>query len=195
MRYWGLVLGLAFIIIVVGAIATRDQRNTNTPTTDDNVTSTTTTEELAVRGEVPDITLANYDGEPVSLQNRDADVLVINAWATWCPFCTDELPAFASLQEAFPDRVEVIAVNRQESRSTAKNFTDERNISNDLTFLLDSNDQFYNQIGGFSMPETIFVDKNGQIRIHKRGPMELDEMKEKVRQVLRANAASSTSEE
>ena len=34
------------------------------------------------------------------------------------------------------------------------------------------------------MPETLFVDAEGNIRVHKRGPMKLDEMVEKVESIL-----------
>ena len=34
------------------------------------------------------------------------------------------------------------------------------------------------------MPETLFVDGDGRIRIHKRGPMSIEEMREKVESIL-----------
>lgn len=39
-------------------------------------------------------------------------------------------------------------------------------------------------IGGFLMPETIFVDSGGHIVFHKRGPMTLEEMRETVKKYL-----------
>ena len=53
-----------------------------------------------------------------------------------------------------------------------------------MTFLLDSKDAFYKGIGGFSMPETIFADADGNIIIHKRGPIALDEMRQKVNSII-----------
>lgn len=190
MKYWSIVLGIAVVIIVGGAILTKQPQNSDSSNSLAENNPDTAAVQLPEKGEVPDISLTNYAGNDVSLASSTEKVKVINSWATWCPFCTDELPAFAKLQEAFPNRVEVIAINRQESRSKAKNFTDNREISNDMTFLLDPQDRFYQQIGGFSMPETIFVDTQGLIRIHKRGPMEFSEMKEKVQQVLEVSDMS-----
>ena len=45
-------------------------------------------------------------------------------------------------------------------------------------------DSFYKSIGGFSMPETIFVSSNGDLLRHKRGPMKFEEMKEIINEIL-----------
>jgi len=132
---------------------------------------------------VPEFSLTDIDGNSVSLNDFEDKILVINSWATWCPFCVDELPDFAELQKEFGDEIVMIAINRRESLSNSKGFTDNLGITEDLLWLLDSNDSFYRSIGGFSMPETIFVDKDKNIRVHKRGPMELSEMISKVNSI------------
>ena len=129
-------------------------------------------------------TLIDYEGEAVSLEDFRGKPLVINSWAVWCPFCREELPDFAELQKEFGEQVIVIAVDRQEPLAKAKGYTDELGITDDMLFLLDSSDSFYKSIGGFSMPETIFVDSDGKIVVHKRGPMELEEMREHVNKII-----------
>ena len=128
--------------------------------------------------------LVDYHGNRVSLEEFRSIPLVINSWAVWCPFCRKELPDFAELQKEFGDQIVVIAVDRQEPLEKAKGYTDELGISNNLLFLLDSSDSFYKSIGGFSMPETIFVNSNGEIVVHKRGPMELGEMREYTNKIV-----------
>jgi len=132
----------------------------------------------------PNFSLEDYDGSMVALSDFNGKIVVVNSWAVWCPFCKKELADFALLQEEFKNDIVVIAIDRQESLEKAKEFTDSDGITNDLIFLLDPSDSFYKSIGGFSMPETIFVDKEGNIVIHKRGPMEFEEMKEKIMSML-----------
>lgn len=122
------------------------------------------------------IALTDYDGNAVSLGGYRSKPLVVNAWAVWCPFCRAELADFAALQEEFPD-IAVIAIDRAEGANVARSFTDELGITDMMTFLLDPKDDFYRQLGGFSMPETIFISKEGRIVFHKRGPMTLPEMR------------------
>lgn len=128
--------------------------------------------------------LIDYEGNEVFLEDFRGISLVINSWAVWCPFCREELSDFAELQKEFDDQITVIAIDRQESLSKAKGFTDELSITNDMLFLLDPSDSFYKSIGGFSMPETIFVNSSGEIIVHKRGPMELREMREHANKII-----------
>ena len=132
----------------------------------------------------PDFALQDYNDRTVKLADFAGKPLVINSWAAWCPFCRKELVDFAAAQKEFGDDMAIIAIDRAESRETAKKYTDELGVTNDLIFLLDPSDSFYQSIGGFSMPETIFVDRNGNIAERKRGPMEINEIRQKIQTLL-----------
>ncbi|MBI4215703.1 MAG: TlpA family protein disulfide reductase [Parcubacteria group bacterium] len=132
----------------------------------------------------PDFALQDYNGKTVRLLDFAGKPLVINSWAAWCPFCRKELVDFAAAQMEFGDKIAIIAVDRAETRDIAKKYTDELGVTDGMVFLLDPADSFYQSIGGFSMPETIFVDKNGMIIDHKRGPMDIDEMRAKIEKIL-----------
>ncbi len=140
--------------------------------------------ELKDLGQAPRLTLINYQGEEMPLAQYYDKPTVINSWALWCPFCKEELNAFSRVQKEFEDQVTIIAIDRAESLETAKGFTDGQGITDDIVFLLDPDDSFYQAIGGFSMPETVFVDNTGTTRIHKRGPMKADEIRSKIMTLL-----------
>lgn len=132
----------------------------------------------------PDFHLRDYNGKTVSLADFAGKPIIINSWAAWCPFCRKELPDFATAQQEFGDKVVIIAIDRAESIGVAKGYTDGQGTTNKLLFLLDPSDSFYQSIGGFSMPETIFVDKDGNIVDHKRGPMDINEIRERAQKIL-----------
>ena len=134
---------------------------------------------------VPDFALQDYEGKTVKLSDFKGKPMVINSWAVWCPFCRKELVDFAAAQKEFGDTVAIIAIDRTETRDIAKRYTDELGVTGDMVFLLDPSDSFYQSLGGFSMPETIFVDSKGAIVFHKRGPMDLSEINERVQQLLK----------
>lgn len=136
---------------------------------------------------VADIELTDYDGNSIRLDEFRGKPLVINSWATWCPFCLAELPDFGRLQTEYRDQIKVIAINRRESPQGVQAYTDDVEVTDKLLFLLDDDDSFYQTIGGFSMPETIFVNASGEIVVHKRGPMELDEMQEHTEKIINSN--------
>ena len=151
-----------------------------------NSSSNTNTqiEPLTRADKAPDFALQDYNGKTVQLADFAGKPLVINSWAAWCPFCKKELVDFATVQKEFGSDAVIIAIDRAESLEIAKKYSDELGVTGDLIFLLDPSDSFYQSIGGFSMPETIFVDRDGRIVIHKRGPMALDEIREKIRALL-----------
>lgn len=131
----------------------------------------------------PQLSFAAYDGQGVKLSDFSGKPIVVNAWASWCPYCRDELKDFAAIKKEFAQNgkeIVILAVNRAESPETARRYSDAVGVSDEIIFLLDPDDSFYQAIGGFSMPETIFVDTEGNIRQHKRGAMDALEIRRRV---------------
>lgn len=147
-------------------------------------TSSGTSGEPQASDKAPDFSLKDYGGKTVGLADFAGKPLIINSWASWCPFCREELPAFVAAQKEFGDKATIIAIDRAESIGVAKGYTDRQGTTAGLIFLLDPSDSFYQSIGGFSMPETIFVDKNGVVVDHKRGPMDLSEIRERAQKIF-----------
>lgn len=49
-------------------------------------------------------TLVDLEGHAHRLSEWRGKVVVLNFWATWCPPCREEMPAFAALQEELAGR-------------------------------------------------------------------------------------------
>jgi len=135
--------------------------------------------------QVPDLTLKNYEGENVSLREIEGEIVLLNSWAAWCPFCVNEIPDFIQAQEELGDQLTVVLINRQESLNRAKTFSDDLGAAGNVITLLDPSDSFYRGIGGFAMPETLLV-KDGNVVLHKRGPMTLNQVKNEVQSALKS---------
>ena len=128
--------------------------------------------------------LEDYDGNTVTLSDFNGKHVIVNSWATWCAFCKKELPDLAILQEEFADDVVVIAIDRVESLEKAKQYSDDLGVTGRMVLLLDPSDSFYKSIGGFSMPETVFLEPDGSIQFHKRGVMDLGELRTRTQALL-----------
>lgn len=173
---------IIIVIVTIGWLAvSRTGHGPSAPLTGD---TTTPTKQETQSEEAVNFSLQDYNGKTVSLSDFAGKSIVVNSWASWCPFCRQEIPDFVTAQKEFGDKVVIITINRQESLATAKGYTDKQGTSDDLVFLLDPSDSFYRSIGGFSMPETIFVDINGKIKEHKRGPMDINEIRQKIERLI-----------
>ena len=171
--------GIILLIVVLGAVwyVVQSQEGELTSIEDLDIGARDGALTLA---SLENLATTTLDGESADLADYAGKPLVINAWASWCPFCVDELPAFAAIQRELGDSVTIIAIDRGEPASVAMQYINRLEISDDLVWLLDQSDSFYARIGGFSMPETLFFNSDGSLGFHKRGPMEADEIKQRI---------------
>jgi thiol-disulfide isomerase/thioredoxin len=124
-------------------------------------------------------------GNPVALSDYVGEILVVSSWASWCPFCGGGLTRLSNLAEAYPEEeVRILAINRAESATTAERFLKSVGATNGIMLILDADDRYYKSIGGFTMPETLFYDRTGNIIHHHRGEMSLIEMRQYVDETM-----------
>lgn len=129
------------------------------------------------------LTLTDYDGKDVALSEFEGSVLVVYLFASWCPYCGDEMRALSELKSRYGDEVTILAVNRAEPLVDAKTFTDALGISG-IVFLMDKEDALYKDIDGYAMPETVFITDDGEVLFHQRGPIKIPELEAKIAELL-----------
>lgn len=133
----------------------------------------------------PDFEVLTYDNKVIRLSDfRGKKPVFLNFWAGWCPFCVEEMPLMAQVQEKFQNQYVTLAVNRAESLKTAKKFSDQVGVTDRLLVTLDSDDSVYRLYNGFAMPYSIFIDKDGIIQDIKLGPLQEEELEEKIQKIL-----------
>lgn len=137
---------------------------------------------LVHRTRVPDTSFAStfrmpfvsYEGTTVRLASFRRTKIVVYSWASWCPYCAAELQELGRAKQQYGKEFQVVAINRGESLADARTFTSKLAGTQDIIFLLDPDDQFYKAIGGFAMPEGMFINPGGEVVLHQRGPMTED---------------------
>ena len=112
----------------------------------------------------PDFTLETLDGESVTLSDLRGQAVLVNFWATWCPPCRAEMPAF---QEAYKDYEEqgfvIVAVNAtlQDNPADIAAFIAEYGLS--FPVVLDVEGEANRLYQVQSLPTSFFIDKEGVI--------------------------------
>ena len=112
----------------------------------------------------PDFTLETLDGESVTLSDYRGKVVLVNFWATWCPPCKAEMPAFEETYNDYANKDFVIlAVNatQQDNLASITSFQAEYGLS--FPIALDNDNTVYRAYQVRSLPTSFFVDKEGVI--------------------------------
>jgi thiol-disulfide isomerase/thioredoxin len=142
----------------------------------------------AAGASVADITLATYpETGKHSFSSDLGQVMVIDAWATWCAPCVRSLPLLQTLRRDYAKKgVRVYAVSVDEDRSQIPTFLAAARVQ--LPVLLDP--------GGFvleeklklkQMPTTWVVDRTGHVRYTQElADGNLDEVRAQLDSVLQA---------
>lgn len=72
--------------------------------------------------EAPAFIAENLSGENVSLSSFKGKPVILNFWATWCPYCRKERPYLNLLHREYKDKgLVIISVSTDRSVKTVKN--------------------------------------------------------------------------
>ena len=132
----------------------------------------------------PEFSLKNYGGKEITHADILGKPVLIHVWASWCPFCREELEHLSEIKKEFGEAISIVAINRAEPLDIAAYASERKRVATGTVFLLDPDDTYYRAIGGFAMPETIFADRDGNIIFHKRGPQSREELRRLMEDLL-----------
>lgn len=119
-----------------------------------------------------DFSLTGLDGKSYQLSAFRGKPVILNFWATWCPPCRAEMPAFERVWQRYNQGdVVILAVNQRESPLTIERF--EQNVV-DVSFpiLLDSQGEVSRLFSVTGLPTTFFIDAEGRIQTVSMGGMD-----------------------
>jgi peroxiredoxin len=129
----------------------------------------------------PNFALRNADGEIVKLSDLRGKVVWVNFWATWCRPCKQELPDIQKLYGEKRDQgLEVLAVNYQDPREDAIGYFRDNDLQ--IPMLLDASGSVYNQYRLQGLPDSFFVDREGNVAALHYGYMTEEKMRQRLEQ-------------
>ncbi len=129
----------------------------------------------------PEVTLTDFEGQSFSLQDYEGRPVVMNFWASWCPFCAAEMPDFEKVHRSLAGDVAFLGIDQCEScqggsRAAAERLARETGVTYRLAE--DPNGSVFVAFGGSSMPTTIFVDADGRVVEHIGGMLSEGQLRE-----------------
>lgn len=145
----------------------------------------------------PSFKLRDLDGREVSLADFHGSVVLLNFWATWCEPCKEETPALdAAYQQLKADGLVIVGVNlltsernNQRGVEDVRRFVDQYAVT--YPILLDEQGAVAQAYGVAPLPTSIFVDRDGEVRYIRIGPLGTTDVEQVFRQLQReAHGAS-----
>ena len=136
------------------------------------------------KNSAPDFTVTDADGNNVKLSDFKGKPVVLNFWATWCYYCKVEMPDFNEAYKEYPD-VQFLMVNatgtRGETVESAKAFIEQEKYEFPIFF--DTQHDALRTYGVSSYPQTIFIDKDGNIVSRRVGMLTKDVLEQNIEMI------------
>ena len=128
----------------------------------------------------PDFSLADLEGNTVTLDQMRGKVVLLNFWGTWCGPCRKEIPDFINLMKKHKkDGLEIVGVTLTSGPpENIKAFADKWGINYKLLTDINGNETqtvtaLYGQATGkriTGIPTTFIIDREGVIQKRYVGP-------------------------
>ena len=147
----------------------------------------TPVETVRVVNELPDFSYPDLEGRQRHSQEFTDKVLVLNFWATWCPPCRKETPAFVALQDAFAGDVQFIGI-AIDDEEPVRDFADSYAVNypvllGDIEAVALSR-QLGNRYEG--LPFTVVTAPGGTVVLRHAGELEREQLEPLLRELTHA---------
>ncbi len=113
----------------------------------------------------PEVKVALLDGRPISLEQLRGKVVLVNFWATWCPYCRHEMPDMERFYRDYRAQgFEILALSQDDAPEPVRQFMAKEGYHFPVAM---AEARHAVALGGVSrLPTSFIVDKQGRVR-HK----------------------------
>jgi thiol-disulfide isomerase/thioredoxin len=178
--YITLVIGLGLILISAAVYLSLPKDSAGLINAPDS------TIPIEVNFSAPDVSITDLDGNPVSFSDYSGQVILYNAWATWCPPCKEEMPVLEAYYRDYKDRgFVIIAVEDGEPVDEVRAYVEQTGLTfpvwPDLkwvaseTFKIDA------------LPTSFVIDRNGVARLTWTGAISRAMLEKYVTPIIEGN--------
>lgn len=119
----------------------------------------------------PDFTVIDGEGNEVRLHDRIGRPIVLNFWATWCPYCLKEMPTFETVYKDYHGEVEFMMIDatdgKRETVEGAKAFIESQGYTFPVYY--DTADSAAVAYGAYALPTTFFISADGNSIFYASG--------------------------
>ena len=128
----------------------------------------------------PAFSLESFTGDRTSLGQFKGRPVIINFWASWCLPCRQEAPDLAEVSRRYSQKeVVLVGINSRDLMSKARQYVATYDLDGWI-HLRDADAAVAGSYGVPRYPETFFIDRDGILVEHWRGPITLTQLSERI---------------
>lgn len=132
-----------------------------------------------------DFSLTDIHGETIHLKDYAGQVILLNAWATWCPPCKAEMPDLNTYYQAHQkDGFVILAINGGDSLNQTTVFAEQAGLA--FPVLIDENAYLLDRLGIRSLPTSIIVGRDGIVKTIHLGMYTPESLEEEVTPLIQS---------
>ena len=127
---------------------------------------------------LPEFSFPDLNGTQHASNEWQDRIIVLNFWATWCPACLKEIPAFMSLQTQFAEKVQFVGI-ALDDLDAVKTFQQKTTVNYPLLISGDwAGFDLAKKLGNFvsAIPYTVVVNRYGLVIYHHAGELSAAEL-------------------
>jgi thiol-disulfide isomerase/thioredoxin len=135
---------------------------------------------------LPDFSLPDLQGNLRHSSHWAGKVLLINYWATWCPPCRKEMPAFIELQNELGEKgLQFIGIAIDEAEAT-KSFAEEIGVNYPILIGNESSIEMSKQLGNRfqGLPFSVIADRSGKIIYTQAGELTPETIRKQIEKLI-----------
>lgn len=132
----------------------------------------------------PSLTLRDLRGRTLRLSDYKGQVVLVNFWATWCPPCRAEIPDLVKIQRDYKSRgLQVIGITYPpQTAKEVSRFARKLKINYPVALGTKETKALYDP--GETLPLTVVIDREGNVRDLIEGILLPEEFEEKIKPLL-----------
>ncbi len=120
-------------------------------------------DQLTLGAPFPDLDITTMEGESLSFNSLQGQVVLLNVWATWCPPCRRELPSLEKLGQILKEQpFSVVGLSIDDDVDLVQEYLSDQGVMyNNYVDL--GGEETDEKLGIVAYPHTFLIGKNGRL--------------------------------
>ena len=164
-------------VVVKPATLEQDETETGLPDASESADSTPAAAAAGASGlnPVPVVDFVWFDGTPGSTADLVGTPTIINFWASNCPPCVAEMPAFEEVHQALVGAVDFAGIDVSDDPAAARELAEQTGVTYPLAD--DPDSAVFRSFGGFVLPTTVLLNEQGEVAYVWAGSLTGEELR------------------